>query len=74
MSKRLLTSLCFFQSRLSVLPRYVNLSAIEISYPFALISYHCHDLSLLVVDLRADLFNKAKEIDCILLTTLMGVR
>ena len=28
MSKRLLTSLCFFPSRLSVLPRYVNLSAV----------------------------------------------
>ena len=67
MSKRLLMSLCFFPSRLSVLPRYVNLSAIERSYPFALISYHCHDLRLLVADLRADLFNKAKEIDCIVL-------
>ena len=67
-------SLCSFLSRLSVLARYVNLSVVERSFPFALISVHCHYLRLLFVDLRADLFNEAKAIDCILLPMLMGVR
>ena len=74
MPKRSLMSLCSFPSRLSVLPRYVNLSVVERSFPFALISVHCHHLRLIFVDLRNDLFNKAKEIDCILLPMLMGVR
>ena len=59
MPKRLLMSLCSFPSRLSVLLRYVNLSVVERSFPFALISVHCHHLRLLFVDLRTDLFNKA---------------
>ena len=74
MPKWLLMSLCSFPTRLSVLRRYVKLSVVERSFPFALISVHCHYLRLLFVDLRADLFNEAKEIDCILLPMLMGVR
>ena len=74
MPKQFLMSLCSFLSRLSVLARYVNLSVVERAFPFALISVDCYYLRLLFVDLRADLFNEAKEIDCILLPMLMGVR
>ena len=74
MPKRLLMSLCSFLSRLSVLAKSVYSSVVERSFPFSLISVHCHYLRLLFVDLRADLFNEAKEIDCILLPMLMGVR